>query len=458
MFLGRTSELAVLSEQYKARHSSLVPIYGRRRVGKSELILHFIGSRRAIYYVGKTAPAALQMREFLEQAARVLDEPLLATMPTESWRAVFEQVVSRARTGKLVVALDEFQWMVEASPELPSVLQELWDRHWKGGFSVMLILCGSYVGFMERAILGKKSPLFGRRTAQIQLRPFTYREASDFHPGWSLPNRATAYFLCGGVPLYLRFFDKHRSIESNIESVILDEYGPLFREPDFLLREELREVDSYYAVLLAIAEGQSTVKTIAARSKVAERSLPYYLQQLIELGYVARRYPLTGAKPPVRHVRFALIDPLLRFWFRFVFPNMSFVQQMGPGAAMRDRIRAELPGYYGTCFERLCREALPRIYQREKVAAAFEVGEYWDKDTQIDVVGWREDRWIDLGECRWGPVRSVPAMLAELSRKADRYPNPRNATTGLRLFVHRPVKIPPSERPVRVHDLADLYT
>jgi AAA+ ATPase superfamily predicted ATPase len=457
VFLGRTSELALLSEQYKSRHGSLVPIYGRRRVGKSELILHFIGSRRAIYYVGKTAPAALQMREFLQQAALVLDEPLLATMPTESWRSVLEQVIARAKPGKLVVALDEFQWMVEASPELPSVLQELWDRHWKGSANVMLILCGSYVGFMERAILGKKSPLFGRRTAQIQLRPFTYREAIDFHPGWSLPNQAIAYFLCGGIPLYLRFFDKHRSIESNIESVILDEYGPLFREPDFLLREELREVDSYYAVLLAIAEGHSTVKTIAAQSKVAERSLPYYLQQLIELGYVARRHPLFGPKPPSRHVRFALIDPLLRFWFRFVFPNMSFLQQMGPATAMRDRIRAELPGYYGTCFERLCREALPRIYQREKVTAAFEVGEFWSKETQIDVVGLRDDRWTDLGECRWGQVRSAAAMLGELAAKADRYPNPRNATIGLRLFVQKHVKAPSSDRPVHAHDLADLY-
>ena len=321
----------------------------------------------------------------------------------------------------------------------------------------MLILCGSYVRFMERAVLGKKSPLFGRRTAQIQLRPFTYREAYDFHPGWSLANRAIAYFLCGGVPLYLRFFDRHRSVDSNIESVILDEYGPLFREPDFLLREELREVDSYYAVLLAIAEGNSTMRSIAARSQVAERSLPYYLQQLIELGYVARRYPLTGTKAPLRQVRFALVDQLLRVGFRFVFPTLSFVQQMGPAAAMRDRIRRELPAYYGSCFERMCREALPRIYQREKVSAAFEIGEYWNKEVQIDVVGRRDDHWIDLGECRWGPVRSAPAMLGELSQKADRYPDTRNVTTALRLFVQKRVKPPASERTIRVHDLADLY-
>lgn len=96
-----------------------------------------------------------------------------------------------------MLVLDEFQWTVEASPELPSVLQHLWDRRWKDGNDVMLVLCGSYVGFMEREVLGKKSPLFGRRTAQIFLQPFGYEEAARFHPACSLVDRAKIYFLCG---------------------------------------------------------------------------------------------------------------------------------------------------------------------------------------------------------------------------------------------------------------------
>jgi len=246
----------------------------------------------------------------------------------------------------------------------------------------MLILCGSYVGFMEREVLGRKSPLFGRRTGQILLRPFSYREAAAFHPGWSREEQARASFICGGVPLYLRFFDPKQSVEKNIETTILDEFAPLFREPDFLLREELREVESYYAVLLAIADGHGNHRAIAQRTGLAERSLHYYTNELTQLGYVTKRYPLSGSPPAKRHVRYVLDDPLLRFWFRFVFPNLSFVQHAGPARAFRERIRPELPAYFGLCFARLCREAMPHLYEKRGLNASCQVGEYWDKNVQ----------------------------------------------------------------------------
>ncbi|MFL6293934.1 MAG: AAA family ATPase, partial [Thermoanaerobaculia bacterium] len=297
-FIGRRQELGVLIEAYEGSASAFIPIYGRRRVGKSELILQLLKGRPGVYFVGKKAPAGLQIREFLEEAAAVLDEPLLASFPAESWGAALDAVVSRWRgDGKLILALDEFQWTVEASPELPSLLQERWDRSWRDSGRVVLILCGSYVGFMEREILGRKSPLFGRRTAQIPLRPFGYREAALFHPRYSLLDRARAYFLCGGVPLYLRCFSDGRSIESNLVQEVLEEFAVLHREGDFLLREELREVEIYYAVLLAVASGHTTHQEIGRQMGTDSRSLHYYLQQLLELGYLRRRYPLTGERP-----------------------------------------------------------------------------------------------------------------------------------------------------------------
>ena len=354
-FVGRTAELAALGKQYASVEGALVPIYGRRRVGKSELIRHFLRGKRALYHVGKTATGGLQLREFLADAARTLDEPLLAHLPTDDWRTALETVVAKAK-GKLVLAFDEFQWLVGACPELPSVLQELWDRSWRASGKVMVILCGSYVGFMEREVLGKKSPLFGRRTAQVLLRPFGFAEAAAFHRGYSITDKALAYFICGGVPLYLRCFDARRSIESNVEELILDEYGPMAREPDFLLREELREVDSYFALLWAIAGGKGVAKDMAAETGLPERSLHYYLQQLAELGYVARVYPLSGDEPAARHVRFVLDDPLLRFWFRFVFPNQSLIQQMGPVKAMREHLRPLL----ARVLWRVLRASMPR--------------------------------------------------------------------------------------------------
>jgi AAA+ ATPase superfamily predicted ATPase len=461
-FVGRAAELRLLEDAWRRREPAFIPIYGRRRIGKSELILHFLRGKQAIYHVGKVAPAALQLREFLDESARILDEPLLAQLPATDWRAALEAVTGRAK-GKLALILDEFQWSAGASPELPSVLQELWDRKWRKTGQVMLILCGSFVGFMEREVLGRKSPLFGRRTAQIHLQPFDYREAALFHPSWSLASRARAYFVCGGVPMYLKAFSPHRSIESNIEDNLLTEFSPMFREPEFLLREELREVETYHAVLHAIAAGHVAVPEIARVSGAPIRSLPYYLERLVQLGYVGRRYPLTGARPNPRSVRFLLDDPLLRFWFRFVFPHRSFIQKVGPAQALAELIRPQLDAYFGSCFERLCREALPNLYARERIAGGAEVGEYWDRQVQIDVVGVRRDGWIDLGECKWGPLASVPQLLAELEARALAFPNPKNATLGRRVFARtvpaasRRSRRQRQEAPVAWHSLDDLY-
>ena len=459
MFIGRQKELSLLEDAYATKQSALIPVYGRRRVGKSELILRFLGSKPGIYYLGKTAPAALQIREFLKEAARALDEPLLSSLTANSWSEVFAAVTNKCKSrAKFVIVLDEFQWMVEASPELPSVLQENWDRSWKNSSNMVIILCGSYIGFMEREVLGRKSPLFGRRTAQILLRPFSYLEAAEFHPRWSLLNRALVYFICGGIPLYLRFFNQAHSLERNIEVKLLDEFGPLFREPEFLLREELRDVENYYAVLTAVAAGCATNQAIASQTGIPERSLHYYIQQLRALGYITRRFPLTGEKPNPRQVRYALQDPLLRFWFRFVFPNLSFIQQMGPRRSMSERIRPELDAYFGLCFERLCRQALPVIYDREGVSTAFEVGEYWDKAVQIDVVGVRNDHWTDLGECKWGTVRSYKKFLGDLEKKVRAYPNKRGATICKRVFLRKkPGAKIQGTSDVHWYGLEDLY-
>lgn len=456
-FLGRRRELKILEEAYRNSGSVFLPIYGRRRVGKSSLVTHFLTHHPGLYYVGKQAAPTLQLREFLVEAAATLGEPLLAAFPADDWGAAFDAVVERWRgPGKLILALDEFQWMTMASPELPSVLQERWDRRWQARGDIYLILCGSYVGFMEREVLGKRSPLFGRRTAQILLRPFGFREAALFHPGYSRVDQARTYFLCGGVPAYLKRFDPGRSVETNLVREFLDDSGALYREGDFLLREELREISTYYGILLAIAQGNATGSTIAKSAEVDPRALSYYLRQLIDLGYLAKRYPLMSSRPSPREVRYEISDPLLAFWFRFVFPNTSALAARGAQAAFADRIRPHLDTYFGICFERLCREALPELYRREGVTASFEVGEFWSRGVQIDVVGLRDDGWTDLGECKWGRGSSPGELVRELEIKLSSFPNPRNATLGKRLFTRTsaPTKI---DAGFRWHDLDDLY-
>jgi AAA+ ATPase superfamily predicted ATPase len=457
-FFGRSKELAMLDAAWRAPGGAMIPVYGRRRVGKSEMIVHFQKRRKdSIYYMGKRAPVDLQIREFLEAAANALDEPLLAQHPADGWAAAFKVVEDRwKRPEKLVIALDEFQWMCESSPELPSVLQEAWDRRWRKG-NIMLILCGSYLGFMEREVLGKKSPLFGRRTGQILLRPFGYQEAALFHPKYSVTDKARTYFICGGMPYYLKAFSPARSVEQNIATTLFDEMGVLYREPDFLLREELRELANYHSILMALAAGKTAAREIAVASGIGDRSLQFYLTTLMELGYIIRRYPLTGSAPTVRSVRWSLEDSLLRFWFRFVFPNMSRVARSTPQQAVQEIVKPQLDAWLGHGFERLCREALPVLYAREGVSANCETGEYWDATTQIDVVGLRDDGWTDLGECKWAPGSSAAALRKELEPRVSKFPNPRAATLGLRYFTRLPVKTSEIKPNEKWHTLEELY-
>ena len=457
-FVGRRRERDTLERAYGCRASGFIPVYGRRRVGKSRLILEFLRDKPGIYGLGKQAPAAFQRREFLRQAAVALDQPLLASAEFPDWGRTLEAVV-QAWQGerRLVLVLDEFQWMVGASPELPSVLQELWDCGWRDSGRVLLLLCGSYLGFMEREVLGARSPLFGRRTGQILLRPFGYDDTVEFHPGYSVSDRARVYFVCGGMPHYLLAFSDERSVEQNLMEQILDEHAMLFREPEFLLREELRELERYSTILTTLATGSLAQGELARRCGLDTRAIPYYLTHLRELGYVARRFPLSGRAPASREIRYSLEEPLLRFWFRFIFPNQSFLAQRGAEPTLRDRIRPELDAYFGGCFERLCRERLPALYAHEGVAATYEVGEFWDRQVQIDVVGVRDDHWVDVGECKWGSVTSVPALCAELEAKVRCFPNPALASIGRRIFTQHPLPHPPQGPPhIRCHSLADL--
>jgi len=456
-FLGRTRELKALQEAWASARSGFLPIYGRRRVGKSELIVHFMSGKPGLYFVGKRASGEAQLREFLEAAARAVGDSLLAQARVTNWKSALDLVTQRLPgKGKFILALDEFQWIAEASPELPSVLQELWDRGWSRSGRMLLILCGSYIGFMEREVLGQSSPLFGRRTAQILLRPFGYLEAARFHPRFSTVDQARVYAVCGGVPAYLLAFDGAQSVEQNLITRLLDENGALAREPEFLLHEELRDLVPYHSVLMALARGKSSPAQLAKSTGIDVRGLSYHLNTLVELGCVQRRYPVTETAPSTRSVRYALDDPLLRFWFRFVFPRQSVLRLLGPARGFAEVLRPELDAYLGRCFERLCRESLPLLYLREGVRAPFTIGEYWDADVQVDVVGVRQDNWTDLGECRWGDLTSLPAVAAELDEKVRRYPNARNATIGRRLFVRKSLA-KARLTDVRVHTLKDLY-
>ena len=453
-FIGRKRELAILEKAYSSEQNEFYPIYGRRRIGKSELIKEFIKDKPGVYYLGKKATAELQMREFLSSAGSQLNIPILEKLQRDDWKTLLDQILKMDMPERWVLVLDEFQWMAEVSPEFPSLLQGYIDEKWGGRSKVMLILCGSYMGFMEREVLGEKSPLFGRRTGQIHLKPFQYHEAALFHPSWSREDQAKAYFICGGIPYYLNFMREDRSIAVNIIDNFIDDMSALAKEPDFLLKEELRELEKYNSLLIVLSKGSHQLQMISRETGIQTNKLPYYLNHLIQLGYVKKRYPLSSSKTSPRTVRYKLDDPLLKFWFRFIFPNQSYIEIQKPETVYQQIIEPFLPAYFGECFESLCREALPKLLIQERAQGKFEVGEYWDKTVQIDALGIRSDGRIELCECKWGKAQSTQ-LHKELLEKKERFPNPENHTISLRAFTNKKCERQTPE--IVFHELKDLY-
>lgn len=456
-FVGRDAELAALERQYKRAGGAFVPVYGRRRVGKTELLLRFCRGKQAVYFAATQATTAQQLRSFLRTAATALKKPLLAEIAPRDWEHALEVVAHEANPARrLVLVLDEFQWLCAGTPELPSVLQKLWDHQWQRDRGIFLVLCGSYLGFMEREVLGHKSPLFGRRTGQLPLGPLSYLDAGDFFPRWPVEDRARAWFICGGVPAYLRAFSPDKSIEQNVIDAFLEVDAPLQREAEFLLREELRDVASYATLVEAMAAGHTTPTALSKFAEVPVPRVMYFLKTLLELGYVERKLPLVPGRASRKATRYVLGDPLLRFWFRFVAPNFSAIRQ-GPAEQVFSRLVAPgLEAFFGSRFEALCREALPRLLRAERVGADVTVGEFWNAQAQLDVVGLRGDRWLELGECKWGQPASVSSTVAELMLASAAYPDQTRARQ-LRVFTRKPARGARPPPGLKLHDLAELY-
>jgi hypothetical protein len=455
-FVGRRAELAALERHYRGARAGLIPVYGRRRVGKTELLLHCAAKKPTVYFTASDKLRTPQIVDFVRAAADWLDAPHLAETAPASWAAAFKLVLGSAPAGrKLVLVLDEFQWLCASSPELPSVLQRLWDLEWQRGNRLLLILCGSFIGFMEREVLGARSPLHGRRTAAIKLEPFGFREAAGFHPRWSPEEQARAYFVCGGIPAYLRRFDPARSVPQNIATEFFAVDAFFQREPDFLLREELAEVKQAASVLEATARGRHNQSEIARSIGLSTAALAPHLKNLVALGYLERVFPLLPGRPPRTSVLYRVADPLLRFWFRFVEPHWSTLRRFAPDRVFEQVVAPQGEAYCGEGFERLCREALPAIYAAERVPGRCEVGEFWDRTAQIDVVGLRGDGGLDLGECKWQGRPAVPAVVRELELRAARYPRSRR-TVRFRVFLRTKPKPGPGD--ALVHDLASLYS
>lgn len=325
-FLGRRTELAVLEELHASGRPELFVLYGRRRVGKTELLQQFCRGKRAVFFQAAQLRDRDNLRSFRDALRESLDDPLVDGLEFGDWAAALNFVAERTGDERIVIVLDEFPYLCEGNKGLPSLLQRFWDTRGKSS-SLMLVLCGSQVSFMEREVLAERSPLFGRRTAQRKLEPLRPPDTLNFFSRWGVEERLLAYAIVGGMPAYLRRFDDSLSLDENLLREVLRPEGYLFDEVHFLLRNELNTPSTYNSILKAIAGGAQRMGDIALTVGIDSTTASKYLHVLRELSLVARTIPLTDPDPlRSRRGVYRVQDRFVSFHFRHLQPRLSLIE------------------------------------------------------------------------------------------------------------------------------------
>ena len=420
-FIGRQREMSELREIVQERGAQFLILYGRRRVGKTTLLLHWAQESGLpfVYWVADRLSPAFQLRAFSQVLYNKMypDTPADADFTYSTWEMAFQQAARMAADQRLILILDEFPYLAEAEPGLPSVLQNLWDHYLKQT-QIVLVLAGSHIGMMSR-LLHYHAPLYGRFTGHLHLKPLPFVDLAEFLPRYSTAERVAVYSILGGIPAYLERFDDAATLAENVQRRIFRPTGIFRVDPLFLLQDQVREPRNYLSILQAIGEGQHTLDGISRTTGLLKQNVSTYLGRLADLYLTERRTPVTlpqKRRAQSRQGRWHLRDSYLRFYFRFIAPNERALELELMDAVWAD-IRAQMRAFVGmTAFEELCREwVLAQAHSGELAFAPEDVGSHWAADVQVDVaaISWREKA-ILLGECKWGTDHVGRALLREL--------------------------------------------
>lgn len=430
-FIDREQELQTLQAEYDRPGSALVVLYGRRRVGKTTLISEFIRDKHALFFLASEESEAQNRALFKEKAADFLDSDLLRHAEVKNWDTIFRAILDAPHPSKPVLVLDEFQYLGRSNPAFPSVFQRIWEEILKNR-SVMVILCGSLISMMESQTLSYSSPLYGRRTAQIRLKQIPFAYYHEFFPEKSRRELIEFYAVTGGVPKYIELFSGSRDLDQAIQANVLNRSGYLYDEPHFLLQQEVSEVGSYFSVIKAIAAGNQKLSAIAAVLEVKSTSLTKYLKTLIDLDILEREVPVTEDNPTKsKRGLYKIKDNYLRFWFAFVYPNMSLLES-GHSALVLDKIRQNLvKNHIAFVYEDVCRERMWDLNAAGTWPFYFSrLGRYWDARHEIDLVALDpEGKNLILGECKYWQEPVSPRVFWDLAAKTDAVPWAREQRT-----------------------------
>jgi len=421
VFIDRDRELDGLNQRYQEERAELFVLYGRRRVGKSALVQEFCRGKPHVYFLASQVRELDNLDQFREAVAAARPDPLLESLRFNSWEPALAYLNRLAESERFVVVLDEFPYLRQDNPALPSILQKWWDTAGKAS-RIFLVLCGSQVGFMEHELLAERSPLYGRRTGQEHLGPLLPWDAALFFPGYSVRDRLAAYGILGGIPAYLERFHQAQTLKANLMREALNPQGFLYDEVHFLLRTELTQITTYLSLLKAVAGGATRITEIATRAGVPATAASRYLGTLRELGLIRRDVPFTERHPEKsKRGVYVVGDPFVAFWCRFILPHQSLIQAGQGETVWREFIKPALDTHLGLVFEEVCRLYVLHRWADTYGPAPRRVGRFWTGDYDVDVMAELaagKERQVLVGECKWWKAPVGRNVLEELKARA----------------------------------------
>ena len=427
MFINRQKEIENFTEIYNRSSAQFVAVYGRRRIGKTALLTHWLdkcAKTPKVYWVAHRSSSKILLDDFSAALAPCLGSDAGA-LSFSTWDTLFNHLAKLSEKKRLVVVIDEFPYLLEAVPSLSSMLQSSWD-HKLSKTKIMLVVCGSHYNMMRREFLLDTGPLFGRTTADMLVEEIEPKQLHYFLPKYSRTQIVETFSIIGGVPKYLEMWDDHKPVPKNIENLLLSSVTIFRQEPMFLIQDEIPDVRTYMAILDALGSGQSQPKLIGIKCGIPLPHVGKYLATLLNLGFVKRNVSIDVSDPEnSRTTSYEIKDRFLRFYFAHIRPALPLLEQNRTGRVMEE-IQSKFPAYVAKSgFEEICRrEIAVRGDRGELPFVPHYVGRIWNKKAEIDIAAIdNKSHSVLLGECKWTERPVGEEVLIELSAKTKHLPN-----------------------------------
>ena len=419
MFVGRKKELNELNFRFNNSKKEFGVIYGRRRIGKSTLINEFLKDKPNIFFQAKKDSMYGNLRSFSYEIDKLLDLP--KSFVFSSMEEAFDSLIEYAKGKRFVIAIDEYPYIVNQDASFPSVLQEAIDR---APENLFFLISGSDVGMLKKELEDHNSPLYKRRTFEMNVTKLKYSESLEYLKNVDNETKIKYLSFTSTYPYYLSAMDFDIPFEENIKRLLFNEYGTFFTLPDQLLSNSLNTQDVYNAILYAVSKRKRSNKEIAEYIHEDEAKVSKYIKTLLQSELLDKRETYNGNK---KTVYYEIGDPMLRFWYMFIFNNMEKIRMNGE--LVYNNLQEDIKQFICYGFEEVSRLYMDELNSKGLLGNIFAPFKPYkveksilNRSIEIDGLS-NDDEKLIVMECKYRKEKFTLSMLKHLEESASVFPS-----------------------------------